>query len=161
MNDMVRSLFIFILFNLLATSCEHQRNRAEPHASDSAITTTYESIKAIESYREVDPAKIEQINLVLSSGRHNSDEEVMRVYAPKYANAEGKYSYQLSKTELPGGLKELTLVEDGLMDDAVMGRKVIMILDTKGNKLKLISIKETFKCWPGRGHESWSSEACK
>ncbi len=55
----------------------------------------------------------------------------------------------------------LTVINDGLLDDSVRGEKWIYELVKETNGVwKVSSIKRAWKCWPGRGHEDFSSESC-
>lgn len=52
------------------------------------------------------------------------------------------------------------LVVEGLMDDSVKGEQILMVAEKKGQQWKVISIKKNWKCYPGRGHQDWTTELC-
>ena len=85
----------------------------------------------------------------------------MAAYIPMDPGAEGNYRYTPTVTDADGGQKVVTLVEEGLMDDARAGRKVVMTLAPEGSGWKVVALKETYKCWPGRGHEDWGAAPCE
>jgi hypothetical protein len=56
---------------------------------------------------------------------------------------------------------EVIVVHDGLMDDSIRGYRyrLAMKRDERG-VWSLTSIRRAWRCWPGRGHEDYSTERC-
>lgn len=57
-------------------------------------------------------------------------------------------------------LYRITLIQDKFPDDSVRGSRTILLIEKLGVLWKVKAIKESFKCWKGRGHTSWSIKPC-
>jgi hypothetical protein len=101
------------------------------------------------------------LNEKILAGKMSTDEQLINTYAPRDMEAEGNYSYTVNGKDLDNGQRELTLVESGLMDDSILRRKVIMSLAQADGVWKIISMKESYQCRTGRGHEYWSADPCR
>ncbi len=56
----------------------------------------------------------------------------------------------------------VTITNEGLLDDSVMGEKFFLKLKRAEQGAWLIeSAAKTVKCWPGRGHQDYSNKPCK
>jgi hypothetical protein len=82
-------------------------------------------------------------------------------FRPKSNETEGNYTYTITKKNIDNDIVEVTLIEDGLLDDSKAGRKTLMTVKKENNILKVVSIKENYKCYKNRGHENWDAELCK
>ncbi|KAK3604256.1 hypothetical protein CHS0354_002064 [Potamilus streckersoni] len=82
-----------------------------------------------ETFEEVTPEEIARLNDTIKTQKLNTGEQIMQAYAPKEVSAEGNYSYTVSEASLSGTLKQITLTEEGLPDDSVVARKIIIIAD--------------------------------
>lgn len=149
-----------LLFVLVGLSACGPRHTQETSNASTEVRQPQESADA-EMYRLVDPERIEALNQAILSQGLGSPEAILAAYAPKDPEAEGNYSYTHTMTDVTGGRKEITLVEEGLMDDSMSGRKLIMTLAPDGAGWKVVALKETYKCWPGRGHEDWGAAPCQ
>lgn len=113
-----------------------------------------------ETFKMIDMSIIENLNDTISSRDIKTEEEILHVYKPKSMETEGNYSYSISKSDIGNDSQEVILIEDGLMDDALAAEKTIMIIKKENSKLKVVSIKENYKCRKDRGHQNWSAELC-
>lgn len=57
---------------------------------------------------------------------------------------------------------QIVAIADGLPDDSVRGKRLDVSLERSRESLWLITdAKLSWRCWPERGHESFSSEPCR
>lgn len=113
------------------------------------------------SYRAIDEGRIEMFNNELETSEVTTLEELASLYRAKDIYAEGNYSYETVIKELHKDLFELSIKEEGLMDDSIFG--IISIIEVERNNngsWKVLKIKEAYKCWPNRGHQEWGPEFC-
>lgn len=88
--------------------------------------------------------------------------EVMKLFYPhQIESQEGNEKIEISETRHSDTLYDVLLIHDNLMDDSLKAKKYVMSLELKNQKWKVTSLKHNWKCWPGRGHESWGTEFCK
>jgi len=153
---MIKSLYSLVLLSLLVLgSCkDKQKNETTEEPAAPAAQTP-------ETFKEADPAVIDSLNNLLAKGTLVSDDDIMQAYAPKDKTAEGKYSYTITRKEITKDQTELTLIEEGLMDDSRAAQKVIISLTRIDGQTRITSIWENYKCQSGRGHETWSAEPCQ
>lgn len=150
------SLVLFVLIGLSACGTR----TASESAVESADNPSQPSREDL-TYQNVNPAMIEALNADILARGVTGPEDIMAAYIPRDPGAEGNYRYTPTVTDADGGQKVVTLVEEGLMDDARAGRKVVMTLAPEGSGWKVVALKETYKCWPGRGHEDWGAAPCE
>ncbi len=56
---------------------------------------------------------------------------------------------------------QITIVEDGYLDDSVRGSKYLLTLEIMKDKIwHVIRARKVWRCWPNRGHEGFSSSPC-
>jgi len=55
----------------------------------------------------------------------------------------------------------VTVEEDGLMDDSVRGTITMVRMKKTDGLWQVYKATQAWKCWKGRGHETYSSEPCK
>ena len=84
----------------------------------------------------------------------------MSAYKPMSNEMEGCYSYTITEKHLDDVTIQVVLIELGLLDDSIAGEKTEMIIKSAKGVLKVVSIKENFKCYKNRGHEDWGIELC-
>jgi hypothetical protein len=53
------------------------------------------------------------------------------------------------------------VVVDGYLDDSVRGAEHTLKFKSEKGTWKLTSAEQKLRCWPGRGHENFATEACK
>lgn len=111
-------------------------------------------------FRVIEEDRIELLNHQIIDSGIVTLESVASLYQPKDEFSEGDYSYQVTVRDLESNLFEVTIQEEGIMDDSIYG--VISVLQIEKDKsiLKVVQIKEAYKCWPNRGHQDWSPELC-
>ncbi len=87
--------------------------------------------------------------------------EIMKIYYPaEVEGEEGNQLITLKERALDNGNIEVILIHDNQLDDAIQGTKYHMELTKQDDKWKVISLKNNWKCWEGRGHTDWSAEYC-
>lgn len=111
-------------------------------------------------YRVIEEDRVELLNHQITDSGIVTPESVASLYQPKDEFAEGNYSYQVTIRDLESNLLEITIQEEGLMDDSVFGVIAVLKVEKKNSSLKVVQIKEAYKCWPNRGHQDWSPEFC-
>jgi hypothetical protein len=74
---------------------------------------------------------------------------------------EDNYTYTITQKEIDHNMKEVKLVEEGLLDDSLEGVKTIMTLKFEKNRFRILSIKQNYKCYENRGHRNWSAILCQ
>ncbi len=58
------------------------------------------------------------------------------------------------------GPTTVTVTLDGLPDDSVRAQRYVLVLGPDGDNWKLTSAVTAQRCWPGRGHQTFSTEPC-
>jgi hypothetical protein len=60
------------------------------------------------------------------------------------------------------GRYQIVAIADGLPDDSVRGKRLDLSLErTRESLWQITAAKLSWRCWPERGHESFSSEPCR
>lgn len=111
------------------------------------------------TYKEVDQERVEALNKEISEQGITNIEEIANLYSPKDLYAEGNYTYQVTLTENQPDY-ELKIQEEGVMDDSLDGILSILSIKKVDNSLKVISIKQAFKCKKNRGQQEWGPDFC-
>ncbi|MEC4114294.1 hypothetical protein [Myroides pelagicus] len=151
-------LSIPILLFLIVGACA-KRNNATMLSKDGVVLNTAETAEDRE-FRIISDEQIDRLNTIIKKKSLITEEEIMKEYAPEDKNAEGNYLYILKRTTDNPKMVTVTLLEDGIMDDTLKARKVVMDLRLKDNRFYVINIKESYLCWEGRGSQEWTSELC-
>lgn len=87
--------------------------------------------------------------------------DIMRMYYPKEVEGEeGNQIITLKERNLANGQVEVELIHDNILDDSVRGEKYLMVLKKENNRWQVLSLKRSWRCWAGRGHEDWGIELC-
>ncbi len=158
----------FFLFTLF--SCNNKETSVTKDSNPENNSTIEQAQKAeVEAhfypeedleFKFISPEEIDKINKQVLEKNIKMPEDIIKFHRPKNNQSEGNYSYTITR-KIDDKLRiELTLVEDGLMDDSVKSRKSIYTMNMKDNKLIVIALKEQYKCYRDRGHEHWSPELC-
>ena len=111
-------------------------------------------------YRNIDAQRVEGLNWRVRENKIDTPKGIMQLYAPKDLEAEGRYSYLVDVKTLLTGIAEVLLTEEGLMDDSIAARKVLMRVQRTEEGYVVLSIQESYKCREGRGHQDWASSFC-
>ena len=143
------------------TSCKQKdAGKDTANAPEEVVIEAVEETTTNE-YRTIDQEKVIALNKLVLENALITEEAILEAYAPKDDAAEGKYTYEITDLKKDNtGLSTITLVEDYLMDDSIKAKKVIIDFKTVNDKLEVVSIKESYQCYAGRGHEEWSAEFC-
>jgi len=153
---------ISISFTIIFMNCGNKSKQTQPD-NDEIVKPAPESNqnKLIESYKTIDPAVVETLNTTIQSNSLHTNDEISNAYSPKNSEAEGDYTYTISTLEINDNTYEITILELGLMDDSMKGKKSILTISTLNELPTVISIKENYKCWTNRGHDSWNADPCQ
>jgi len=117
---------------------------------------------SIDEFKMISQEKVNQLNEAINSKKIVLVEDIMKLYAPEDKEAEGNYTYDITVLAMSNSaLTLVTLVEDGLNDDSVKARKIVMSIKGNEGAYRVTQIKESYQCWEGRGHVNWSAAACK
>ena len=120
--------------------------------------STQTTTASTERFVNVAQSEILALNKKVKGDKVKTEEDIIGLYRPKSLESEGNYSYTISKKVINATTTEVTLIEDGLMDDAVLGQKTIMTVKKEPEGLTILAIKKNFKC--RRGHKEWSDALC-
>ena len=155
---------LYLALNMFS-ACHDNTSQANNHAMEPQEVQDHQvqvfpGTNDGETFVTIPQEKVDAVNAAIVADNLVTDEEIMGVYAAKSNEAEGRYSYSLTSAATDMDNKTITMVEEGLMDDVVAARKVVMTLAIHEGNWIVTGIKENYKCYPGRGHENWSAELC-
>jgi len=134
-------------------SSEKEVNKENPNTEVTANT-----VAPSETFNQIESKVIDDLNNNIVSKKISKEEDVVGLYKPKQEQSEGKYTYTVSSKKLDNQTSEYTLIETGLSDDAVEGRKSVITITNNDNIIKVVSIKENYRCY--REPKEWSAEKC-
>lgn len=154
--------FSIILVGVSTMGCKDKSISSTPSEVETSTPVDQVQINAaVDEYELVQQDTIDKLNEAITRDKLTSVEDIMRYYAPEDADAEGKYTYDITVLQMSTSSSTLaTLVEDGINDDAIRAKKVVLTLSAKDGKLQVTKIKQSYQCWEGRGHTSWNSNPC-
>jgi len=137
---------------------------SSPTPSEVETSTSVDQVKidsAIDEYELISQETVDKLNEAIQRKKLTSAEEIMRFYAPEDKEAEGKYSYDITVLQMAdSALTLVTLVEDGINDDSMRAKKVVMTIKVENGQNQVMQIKQSYQCWEGRGHTNWNSAYC-
>jgi hypothetical protein len=156
----MKSILILSIFSFFfLVSCKQPKLEVlVPETEQPNLKPDTLAAAAVETFNTIEAAAVDALNKTIMAKKLSKNEDIMNAYAPKSNETEGNYTYTVTENKVDENTREITLVEDGLLDDSKAGRKLVMTVD-KTNKV--LSIKENHKCYAGRGHETWGTENCK
>ncbi|WP_410881180.1 hypothetical protein [Myroides sp. DW712] len=159
-------LFYFlsiIVVGLGVSSC--QQKTATSNSTDVETNTTIDQstiASDIKEFEQIKQEEVDKLNTSITHKKLSNVEDIMRYYAPEDKGAEGKYTYDITVLQMAdSALTLVTLVEDGINDDSIRAKKVVMTLKEKEGQYQVTQIKQSYQCWEGRGHTTWNSSYCK
>lgn len=153
--------FSIILVGLSAMSCKDKSTTTPAEVETSTPVDQAKIDSAIEEYELMAQETVDKLNEAVQREKLTSVEDIMRFYAPEDKGAEGKYTYDMTVLQMSNSTTTLvTLIEDGRNDDSIRAKKVVMNISEKDGKLVVTKIKQSYKCWEGRGHSDWNSSYC-
>jgi|GEM_PF-1710511 len=115
-----------------------------------------------ESGEKFEKLDVSELNMKLvKSEEQFTPEAIMKMYYPhEVEGAEGNeqisiHRKQISKTEV-----EMILTHENMLDDSMNGEKYVLRLKKVGDRWVAASLKKNWKCWEGRGQNSWGISNC-
>ncbi len=111
---------------------------------------------------------VSELNAAISAAAAKNEswiKSAMEVTA-KVAGDFSETAFRSVEIESPGGAEggtvlDVTVTDDGLMDDSVRGEKRVYKLEVGSNGVwKVVSGSKTWRCWEGRGHTGWGTKPC-
>lgn len=145
---------VFLFF--AANACNNPTTPVSEKIDSTAIQPT-----AAESFVQIGPDKIDQLNKKIQLSNIATESEFANMYCTQLTqsrNREGKYTFELTTRPVNDSTTELTLKETGLMDDAVKGIQTVFSIVNVEKRFVIKSMKENYQCY--RGHQNWSAEKC-
>lgn len=149
-----------IITVLLLSACQNSKKAENQNGEVDHRVVVATEIDQKETFKTIDAAIVKKLNSLITLKNLTTEEEIMNAYAPKSLETEGNYSYIISKNAIGNDSQEITLIEDGLLDDSLAARKIIMVMKRQDSVLQVVSIKENYKCRQGRGHQDWGAKLC-
>ncbi len=158
---MKATILLFLTITLL--SCSQKLNKTKnkiqlpEEKGNIQIKTTNENEK-------FETMNSDEINRLLKGMSENlSAQDVMKLYRPEEIEKtnEGNEKIEIFEKNAENGNILITLIHDNLLDDSLRGEKYIMELKRTNDKWTVISIKNNWRCWNGRGHTDWGIERCR
>lgn len=158
---------LIILLSFFVLSCQNTKNNKsvdEKTESAKADTNSVSSSgikkEASKAYRNIDTAKVAELNELIKLKKLKSPLEIITTYSPESQVMEGDYNYDLELMVENDGIEEYVLTETGILDDSIEGRQVSMSFKKEGDSYRVLSIKESYKCRKNRGSSIWSATIC-
>lgn len=148
------SLFIF-------TSCKDQKSEEVAPVLIDTVTTKVE-IPEVEEFRILDETTLASLNQRIIKEKLATPLAILNSYAPKEIKPLNEnYKYKVTRLNSDEGITILMLIEEGINDDALKARKILMRLSTENDILKVTQIKESYQCWEWRGAQEWNANGCE
>ncbi|MDR0227838.1 MAG: hypothetical protein LBI72_02060 [Flavobacteriaceae bacterium] len=152
-----------ILICLLFISCGKNSSTTDEQKSKETMATDslnqHES--HIEEYKVISTEQIEALNKTIVEKQLTNNDEIMRTYLPEQATTAKGYSYVIK--EINSQDSSSTLVSLNIENnnhESLKSIKVIMTVQQKDGKPVVTQIKESYRCWEGKGHQEWSAYPC-
>jgi len=147
-------LIVIISGMLCLGSCNNSVKSPTPKV-DSIINKEVES-----DYKLATTQELAKINKLVAENEIKSPEEIVKLYRPQAEVSEGNYTYNISH-KIDDQLRiQLTLIEDGLLDDSQRSRKSVFTMNMKDKELIVLQLKEQFRCRKNRGSQEWGVTPC-
>ncbi|MFZ1527668.1 MAG: hypothetical protein WAT19_02895 [Ferruginibacter sp.] len=109
-----------------------------------------------ETYKNVDPGKFNEI-IKEKTDIPNAGELIKLYYRRSEINP---INHSISVKKNRNNVFLITLINQALEDDSLSAEKIEITAEKKDQYWKVIEIRESWKCWPGRGHTGWGAEPC-
>ncbi len=149
----------FILFNLIALALLASCNIIQPLAKKEAKQKGLSFDSGDESFTTIQIENVVRLNQAIAEKEIDVVEEMIKEYVQEF-EGEGFGKYEIAERKLGRRQKEVIFIQEGLPDDSIRGRKVVMTMKMNQKKWEVIDIKENFKCAQNRGHQDWGTEPC-
>jgi hypothetical protein len=109
-----------------------------------------------------DDLQIYREQLQKLSGTGNVTQIVSGLLGGKYASAKSSASFVERNVDGGQSMYSVVLVYDNVPDDdSSSGYRYDIKLNANNDKLEIVSMKESWRCWPDRGHRDFSTEPCE
>ena len=166
----VYTLFLFLIFAACSTKNTSDKSIASSEKEEIKTVMLQKSLKAKsqnlakeasqnDNFKEVDFSELNKE--IAGIEKALTPKEIMKIYYPaEVEGEEGNQLITLKERTLDDGNVEVVLIHDNQLDDSVQGHKYHMELTKKEDKWTVVSLKNNWKCWEGRGHTDWSVEYC-
>ena len=109
-----------------------------------------------ETYRNVDPAGFND-RIKEKTDIPNAEELIKLYYSHSKINSS---NHSISVKKNRNNVFLVTLINPALEDDSLSAEKIEITAEKKDQYWKVIEIRESWKCWPGRGHTGWGAKPC-
>lgn len=161
MNRLFYSLSIVVL-GLGVISCQQKADSSNSTDVETNATIDQSTIaSAIQEFELIKQEEVDKLNASIKREKLVNVEDIMRYYAPEDKEAEGKYTYDITVLQMAdSALTVVTLIEDGINDDSMRAKKVVMTIKATEGQNQVKQIKQSYQCWEGRGHTNWNSAYC-
>lgn len=153
---MLKNVSFLILIIFVAISCSTGGSSKEKSAKQNPVDKIADDV----SFAEISSAEVDALNKLVNATKASTEESIMALYRPREVAPEGNYTYEITKEQMSNGEVEVTLVEEGLMDDSQSGQQTKMTLKKVGVGFTILEITESYKCYQGRGSDDWSPQRC-
>jgi len=149
----MRISFIVLACLLTLVSCDHS-DKLESFIGEKPGLTRNK-----EDFINIDPTAL---NLTLSNTTDvKSAEDIVKLYYNKTADSvEGNEEITIKSTKQDEKISVVTLIHDNIVDDSMRTMKVIMMIIHIENRWKIISLRQNWRCYPGRGDTNWTINSC-
>ncbi|NJK82471.1 MAG: hypothetical protein HC912_00255 [Saprospiraceae bacterium] len=142
-----------LIILMLFTACHAGQKLQQKEAlSNSLLPDAQETFNAIASER------VAHLNETIRTEAMDTPEKMMKAYVQEY-EGEGFGAYHITEQK-QGRKRQIIFTQEGLPDDSIRGRKVVMMMQKNKNHWEVLSIKENFKCAQQRGHQEWGTTPC-
>ena len=173
----IKALFFAMSFFLLFSCSQDREGNTEsssPAKTEAAVEDkeqpAEEAEEAVEEEEQFEDGEFAELNERLKDDAMATPGEIMHMYYGhgEAAEFEGEMegeemapaSLETEEITLENGNTQITLIEDGLMDDATQSFKVIMELEKTGDIWQIVSIKQNWRCWRGENPGVWTTHPC-
>ncbi|MDR2224276.1 MAG: hypothetical protein LBE34_16310 [Flavobacteriaceae bacterium] len=162
MSKLLSYLGIFICFVFI--SCGESKTPPNEQQSKDGTATTGsidQSEVHVEEYKVIPVEEIDKINQTITEKHLTNNDEIMRLYKPEEAAPGKGYTYVIKEINSQDSTSTLVSLNiDNNNHESIKSIKVIMSIQTKDGKPVVTQIKESYKCWEGKGHQEWSAFPC-
>ena len=113
---------------------------------------------------DADPGRAAFESVPLPSANTTSGADPLILVQELYGASEpveGNYSEQVETLSSSDQLQVLLFTQLGLPDDSVRGMRHRLELEPQAGLWTLTWAGRQATCWPGRGHEDWSTQPCQ
>ncbi|NJL02213.1 MAG: hypothetical protein HC910_17215 [Spirulinaceae cyanobacterium SM2_1_0] len=108
-------------------------------------------------YRLIEPDEFRQIFGAASIEPRALAHDLFSAFA---GDSEGRRSESLEITYPEPGQAVVTVEIIGLSDDSIAGSRYRVELQYNDGSWQVVWVGTQTQCWPGRGHQNWSSALC-